>query len=123
MMNYSISMKRQHAIVQKAVDVVQSILTLSECLPSNDFHQLRVKLRSSAQLVTTRIESSFGHERKIDRIRSMIKINGSIDECRDYLQLIESFRYANTKELIKELFEISRLLNEDYPEMANSRIN
>ena len=117
------TLNNQCDIYTRVVKLTEAIMNLSENIPVNDFLQLRIRLRKSANMVSARIEDCLSNDNKLDIIRSIIKINGSIDECCETLQLIHSLKYANTKELINELFELTKLFNEEFRTDSLETIN
>ena len=98
----------------KVARLVQEIIAFSESLPANELYQLKTRLINSAVSVPGNIEDGYRKDKKIDRIRSLIKVNGTLAECRDYLLLIERLRYGNTRYLVDQLDDVSLSISEDF---------
>jgi four helix bundle protein len=112
-MGYAAVLQPKVVLWQKVLQFVQAVVVLSDSLPNNDFHQLRHRLRSIADDVPESLRIGFSQERKIDKMKSLIKAYGSLEECREYLGLVELLRYGSTRDLIKQIDELSKMLSLD----------
>lgn len=90
--------------------LVESINNFSKNLPGSDISELSKRLQISVLGMTEKIDNSFKGARKIDKIRSWIKLSIALKECRDTLDLIAKLKYANPQELIIKLDNFSQLL-------------
>jgi four helix bundle protein len=112
-MKYSNKLTKRELVWVKASSLARSIISLSETLPENQIYQLNMRLKNSAVSVPVNIVEGFSKIKKIDKIRSFIKANGTLAECRDYLSLVQQLKYGNTNHLIAQIDELAVLLNED----------
>lgn len=95
--------------------LVEHVLELIDTLPSSEIYGLDSKLRMSISQIPLNIDESFKQNTRMDRIRSIIKANGFIDECNDWLKMVQSMKYAYTLDLLEELEEVKLLINSTNP--------
>lgn len=105
---------REAVITLKAGKLVESVVSFSKELPKSELYELRTRLRHCIMHVPENIEKSFKECKKIERLRRQIMASTYLDECRDYLQLIRNLNYGETGELIREVDEITKMLNNGY---------
>lgn len=106
----STPMAIRDAICKRADGLVKSLNILSEGLPNNEIFQLRDKLLNCISCISHDIDDAFNKPRRVDQIRSLILASTYLDECKDYLKLIEILNFADTKDLVKEVDEMNRLV-------------
>lgn len=95
---------------QKAHELVLEIYKLTNSFPNNELYGLTSQLRRCAVSVPANIAEGFKKKGKPDKARYMNIAQGSLEETRYYLILANDLNYANTKEYMSQLTEISRLL-------------
>ena len=98
--------------------LVDSIQLLSNNLPNPDFLGIKSNLISSIRMMPDKIEQGLRPNRKIDKVRSLIKATGALSEIKDYLSLVEELNYGETKDIINQLESVSAMLTSDYPTLA-----
>ena len=102
---------RTQLLKQLTDEIVFSIVNLGDQLPNNESYFLRNKIRSCALTARDAIgDAMLSDIRKMDRIRSIIKAETSLGECREYLDLAEQLRYVNTKDIVAKIDKASRLI-------------
>ena len=111
-------MKRKRAktfrdliVWQKAHKFVLSIYKVSKTFPNKELYGLTSQLRRSAVSIPANIVEGFKKAGKPDKHRFMNIAQGSMEECRYYLILAEDLGYMQSGEPMKQLEEVSKLLN------------
>ena len=102
-------------IMEKAGQLVSSIKILSQNLPNTDLHAIKFNLLSSLSLVPEKIEQGLKPNKKIDKVRSLIKATGVLSEIKDYLCLAEELHYCKTKDIISQVDNVSAMLTSGFP--------
>jgi four helix bundle protein len=95
---------------QKAHRLVIKIYKLSKTYPKNEIFGLTSQLRRAAISVPANIAEGFKRVTLADKLRFYNIAQGSLEEVRYYLILSQDLGYAQTIELMKDLEEVSRLL-------------
>jgi four helix bundle protein len=95
---------------QKAHQLVLSIYRLSEGFPKKEMYGLTSQLRRAAISVPANISEGFKKKGKADKSKFMNIAQGSLEECRYYLILVNDLGYGNSLELMSKLEEVSKLL-------------
>jgi hypothetical protein len=88
------------------------IMELSEKIPSDDIFQLRKRLNYSFNSLAECIEKTYkqSDEKRIDRIRRKIRAQAYLDECRDYIGLVDKMKYADVTMGISVIENIENVL-------------
>lgn len=97
-------------ILQKANELVSNINSLSDELHGDYLYELKDKLKCSIANLPERIADGFKVQSRIEQIRMNIKANSHLEECKDYLSLLEKVRFIKTDNLKSQIEEISTLL-------------
>jgi four helix bundle protein len=96
---------------QKAHQFVLSIYRMSADFPKNETYGLTSQLRRAAVSIPANIAEGFKRRTRAEKARFMNIAQGSLEECRYYLILIKDLQLADSAELLKQLEEVSKLLN------------
>jgi four helix bundle protein len=86
------------------------IYRYSESFPKNELYGLTSQVRRSAVSVPSNIAEGFKKRGRPDKARFMNVAQGSVEESRCYLLLSNDLGYADTKAMMRDLEEVSRLL-------------
>lgn len=100
----------EEILKKESNELVESINSFTKVLPDSEISELSKRLQESVLGMTEKIEMSFNGTRKIDKIRSWIKLSIALKECRDTLDLIAKLKYGNPSELIVKLDNFNQLL-------------
>jgi len=95
---------------QKAHGLVLSIYGLSRTFPKHELYGLTSQIRRAAVSVPANIAEGFKKRTVADKIRYLNISQSSLEECRYFLILIEDLRYAETKDTLDRLEEVSKIL-------------
>jgi four helix bundle protein len=95
---------------QKAHQFVVSAYRLSSAFPKNELYGLSSQLRRAAVSIAANIAEGFKKTGTADTVRYLNIAQGSLEECRYYLILINDLGYGDTQELHKQLDEVGKLL-------------
>jgi four helix bundle protein len=90
---------------------VLAVYQLTAKFPSSEIYCLSTQVRRAAISIASNIAEGFRKRGSKDKIRFFNISEGSLEECRYYLILIEDLGYANTAKLEVLLEEISKLLS------------
>lgn len=70
-----------------------------------------MQLRRAAISIPANIAEGFKKRTKAEKARFMNIAQGSLEECRYYLILIRDLKYGDSKGLLVQLEEVSKILN------------
>ena len=96
---------------QKAHAWVLATYRFSESFPSKETYGLTAQLRRAAVSVPANIAEGFKKVGVADKKRFMNIAQGSLEECRYYLILTRDLGYGDSRQLMSQLEEVSRLLD------------
>jgi four helix bundle protein len=104
---------------QKAHKFVLSVYPFTNQFPKSETYGLTSQFRRAAVSIPANIAEGFKKKGAADKVRFMNIAQSSLEECRYYLILSRDLEYGDTKELMLQLEEVSRLLTS----YANSILN
>lgn len=96
---------------QKAHALVLSIYKMSLNLPKEELYGITSQIRRAAISIPANIAEGFTRKTNAEKLRFFNISQGSLEEVRYYLILIEDLNYAKTSELTTLLEEVSKILN------------
>jgi len=105
---------------QKAHQFVLSVYRSTEVFPKQEMYGLVSQFRRAAISIASNIAEGFRKTGKPDKFRYMNIAQGSLEECRYYLILARDLGYLDSKELMCQLEEVSKLLNAYSKAILNS---
>jgi four helix bundle protein len=106
-------------LVAKTTNFINSIETISQNIQDMDIYQISNKLKFCMSSVPENLVKGFSETKRIDRIRAYVKLNGAMEECKSYLDLIESLRYYKTSDMKAKLDEINEEIMSSYQITVN----
>ncbi|HEW79550.1 MAG TPA: four helix bundle protein [Phycisphaerales bacterium] len=95
---------------QKAHQFVLSVYRFTFGFPKNEIYGLTSQFRRAAVSIAANIAEGFKKTGTADTIRFFNISQGSLEECRYYLILVNDLGYGDTRELLNQVDEVSRLL-------------
>lgn len=101
-------------LVTKTAEFVREIKFISNVIEDRDIYRLRYRLALCTNHLVDTLENGLESSERINKIRSYIKINSSLEECKSYLALIDQLRYYQTDYAQSELEKINREIRENY---------
>jgi four helix bundle protein len=102
---------RDLIVWQKAHQFVLSAYGLTAQFPKTETYGLTSQLRRAAVSIPANIAEGFRKRTKLDKSRFMNIAQGSLEECRYYLILAKDLNYSDTSALMRQLEEVSKLLD------------
>ena len=96
---------------QKAHQFVLSVYRASENFPNKEMYGLTSQFRRAAVSIPANIAEGFRKKGKPDKFRFMNIAQGTLEECRYYLILAKDLDYLDTSEMMRQLEEVSKMLN------------
>ena len=96
---------------QKAHDLVLAVYKLTATFPRSETYGLSIQMRRAAVSIPANIAEGFRKRGKPDKARFMNTAEGSLEETRYYLRLAQDLNYGQTGPLVRQVEEISRLLD------------
>ncbi len=105
---------------QKAHEFVLAVYMLSKTFPKDERFGLTSQFRRAAVSIPANIAEGFKKRGRPDKARFMNVAQGSLEECRYYLILISDLSYGDTRELMFQLEEVSKLLGRYTAAILNS---
>jgi four helix bundle protein len=94
---------------QKAHQLVLNVYRLSKAFPREEIYGLTSQFRRAAISIPANIAEGFKKKGRPDTARFMNVAQGSLEECRYYLLLTSDLGYGDTKKLMIQLEEVSKL--------------
>jgi four helix bundle protein len=95
---------------QKSHQFVLATYSLTAGFPQWEIYCLTSQMRRAAISIPANIAEGFKKRGGNDKIRFLNFAQGSVEECRYYLILIQDLGYSSTQELDANLEEVSKLL-------------
>jgi len=95
---------------QKAHEFVLGVYRLSKGFPREEIYGLTSQFRRAAVSIPANIAEGFKKKGGSDKARFMNIAQGSLEECRYYLILTSDLGYGDTRQLMRQLEEVSKLL-------------
>ena len=105
---------------QKAYRFVLTLYQLTDSFPRHEIYGLTSQMRRAAVSIAANIAEGFKKRGKLDKVRFMNIAQGSTEESRCYLLLSNDLGYGDTKSLLTNLEEVSRLLESYSRAILNS---
>jgi four helix bundle protein len=96
---------------QKAHKFVLGVYKQTESFPKTEMFGLTSQLRRASVSVVANIVEGYKKKGKLDKLRFFNISQGSLEEARYYLILAYDLNYMDSSELMKQLEEVSKMLN------------
>lgn len=108
-------------IWKKSHAFVLSVYRLTENFPKHELFGLTSQLRRAAVSVPANFAEGFKKTGKADKLRFYNIAQGSLEECRYYLILVNDLNYGDVSRLKTNLEEISKMLGSYMQKIRNDR--
>ena len=95
---------------QKAHSFVLSVYKMTRNLPKEELYALTSQIRRAAVSIPANIAEGFTRKSNLEKSRFYNISQGSLEEVRYYLILIEDLNYSKTQDLHLQVEEISKLI-------------
>jgi four helix bundle protein len=95
---------------QKAHRFVLAVYKLTSTFARSEIYGLTSQLRRAAVSIPANIAEGFKKKGKADKARFLNIAQGSLEESRYYLLLAHDLRYCDNSKILKQLEEVSKLL-------------
>jgi four helix bundle protein len=105
---------------QKAHQFVLSVYRFTREFPHREMYGLTAQLQRAAVSRPANIAEGFKKKGRMDKVRFMNVSQGSVEECRYYLIPARDLGYGDTKQLVSQLVEVSKLLHSYSRSILNS---
>lgn len=107
----TVNFKENAKIYDKLEHLVLSINNLSSKL-NGDIFNFKHLLRDCVQDVPDKIREGLKSTQKISHRKSFAFAKESLEQCKQYLSMMNQMKIESTNELIKQVEEINKLLEE-----------
>jgi four helix bundle protein len=104
---------RDLKVWRKAHELVLAVYRQTEALPKTELYGLTSQIRRAAVSVPANIAEGFKKRGNADKARFYNISQGSLEETCYYLILINDLYTLDTKKLLEQCEEVSRMLNGD----------
>jgi four helix bundle protein len=101
---------RSLLVWQKAHAFVLAVYKLTETFPKHELYGLTSQLRRAAVSIPANIAEGFRKRSLAEKARFYNIAQGSLEECRYYLILVQDLHYSDSTLLESQLDEVARLL-------------
>ncbi|MCF6223911.1 MAG: four helix bundle protein [Flavobacteriaceae bacterium] len=105
---------------QKAHALVLEIYRLTSLLPKTEKFGIINQIQRSSTSVPANIAEGYGRISTKEKIRFLYIANGSLEETRYFLILIQDLNFAETEKIQINLIEVSKILNAYINKMKDS---
>ncbi len=105
---------------QKAHALVIEIYKITSLLPKSEQFGIISQIQRSSTSVPANIAEGYGRISIKEKLRFLYIANGSLEETRYFLILIQDLNFTNTENSQKNLIEVSKLLNSYLKKMKES---
>jgi four helix bundle protein len=95
----------------KSSSIRSNVYVMTKLFPREETYGLVSQFRRASISIAANIAEGYSKKGLKDKMRFLNISQGSLTECEYYLQLTEDLRYAEAKQLRRDLEEVSRLLN------------
>jgi four helix bundle protein len=99
------------AVWQKAHRWVLAVYRFTEAFLKHELFGLTSQLRRAAVSIPANFAEGYKKRSVSDKARFLNIAQGSIEECRYYLILAQDLDYGDAESLMRDLEEVSRMLN------------
>ena len=96
---------------QKAHELVLEVYKMTSKLPNSEKFGLINQIQRSSVSVPANIVEGFGRISLKEKLRFLYIANGSLEETRYFLILIQDLKFSMTENLQEQLSEVSKILN------------
>ncbi|MFN8634948.1 MAG: four helix bundle protein [Chloroflexota bacterium] len=110
------------AVWRKAHQWVLAIYRFSEGFPRHELFGVTSQLRRAAVSIPANFAEGYKKRSVADKARFFNIAPGSLEECRYYLILAQDLGYGDTSGLMRDLDEVSRMLDAYIRTMTAHRI-
>ncbi|MCX6146687.1 MAG: four helix bundle protein [Candidatus Kapabacteria bacterium] len=94
--------------------LVDSLDEFSRNMPNDEVYSLKTMIHNSAITLPETVATASQMGGKFGAIRGILKINSNLDECINYLTLVERLKLSKTEDLIKQVNDYSRIVNQTF---------
>lgn len=101
---------RDLIVWQKAHSIVLKIYNLTKSLPKEELFCITSQIRRSTISIAANIAEGFKKKTASEKLRYFNISEGSIEETKYFLILINDLNYADTSDIYNDLEEISKIL-------------
>ena len=101
---------RDLIVWRKAHELVLAIYRFTRDFPKEERYGLTSQFRRAGVSVPANVAEGFKKRSRGDKVRFMNISQGSLEECRYYLILAEDLGYGDSKSLMNQLEDVSKLL-------------
>lgn len=105
---------------QKAHQFVLNAYGISEEFPKSEIYGLTSQFRRASISIAANIAEGFKKRGNKEKARFYDIAQGSLEECQYYLILIKDLGYGNIDHLVKDLTEVSKMLESYRNNILNS---
>ena len=107
---------------QKAHKLVLNIYEMTLLLPNDEKFGIVNQIKRSIVSVPANITEGYGRVSSKEKLRFLYIANGSLEETRYFLILIQDLNYYKTENLQLQLTEVSKILN-SYIKKLKEKLN
>jgi four helix bundle protein len=107
---------------QKGYAFVLDVYKMTESFPKSEIFGLTSQIRRSAVSIVANIVEGYKRRSKIEKLRFLNISQSSLEETRFYLILANDLKYYETKELLNNIEEVSKILNSYCNKIISSNI-
>ena len=105
---------------QKSHNLVLSIYKITSKFPQEELYGITVQIRRAAMSIPANIAEGFIKNGTKDKVRFYNIAQGSLEELKYYLILINDLNYCNTTKLKEMADEVGKILNGYIKSILNS---
>ncbi len=102
---------KQNDLQTMAEELKRKLTDFCESIPDSDARYFKSRFLDCISPLPDNIHSLGIEKSIVDKMRYYVLAEVNLDQCNDYLNLVEQLQYAETKHLVDELQKFRRFLN------------
>jgi len=97
-------------MIEMALSIRQELESVIATIPNCELYQLQMRMHNTVKDLPEKLTMGFSRDSRLARIRTFIEITGNLQECKDYLDLLQRIRIGDYKELMSKIDNMTELL-------------
>ncbi len=97
-------------MLEIALSIRQELDSIIEAIPNCELYQLQLRMHNTVKDLPEKLIMGFSRDSRLARIRTFIEITGSLQECKDYLELLNRIKIGDYSELLAKIDNMIELL-------------
>lgn len=97
-------------MLEMAMSIRQELESIIATIPNCELYQLQLRMHNTVKDLPEKLTMGFSRDSRLARIRTFIEITGSLQECKDYLELLNRIKIGDYSDLMAKIDNMTELL-------------